>query len=108
MRISDWSSDVCSSDLNGRPEYGGFRVLKLLRPTSQYVEHLWQGAERRPFHNVDDDQRLHAAAREVVADARGDRTAHNQGEQTGDVESFWMKEAIKMKRESRLMFGTKI
>src|SRR3546814_19150644 len=81
MRISDWSSDVCSSDLNGRPEYGGFRVLKLLRPTSQYVEHLWQGAERRPFHNVDDDQRLHAAAREVVADARGDRTAHNQGEQ---------------------------
>src|SRR3546814_2280796 len=32
MRISDWSSDVCSSDLAFGPEVGGFRGMILRQP----------------------------------------------------------------------------
>src|SRR3546814_4827365 len=35
MRISDWSSDVCSSDLrhqNGRPAFGALDLDKIARP----------------------------------------------------------------------------
>src|SRR3546814_7242509 len=40
MRISDWSSDVCSSDLNGRPH-----------PVRQVVGHRGQDRRRRiPDH----------------------------------------------------------
>src|SRR3546814_15132984 len=44
MRISDWSSDVCSSDLQGEPQFSGCLGLKLdFRRaifTSQSCNHL--------------------------------------------------------------------
>src|SRR3546814_16590688 len=38
MRISDWSSDVCASDLTRRTEFGLFRVLQA-RQRSEVVIH---------------------------------------------------------------------
>src|SRR3546814_441832 len=35
MRISDWSSDVCSSDLDGGSDWVGRRVTKRGRPSSR-------------------------------------------------------------------------
>src|SRR3546814_1213320 len=44
MRISDWSSDVCSSDLTDAPSAWGW-----------ILEYLWDGnkAEGRGFHTAD-------------------------------------------------------
>src|SRR3546814_2639975 len=52
MRISDWSSDVCSSDLEGGADRRG--IVRLLRPG------LGAGAEQRGqpaarFHRLDGD-----------------------------------------------------
>src|SRR3546814_7901948 len=33
MRISDWSSDVCSSDLTGRPDEGDRRLTVIRAPS---------------------------------------------------------------------------
>src|SRR3546814_14014573 len=44
MRISDWSSDVCSSDLGGSDERFADRIALLLR------EHLKRGLLDRPEH----------------------------------------------------------
>src|SRR3546814_2574965 len=40
MRISDWSSDVCSSDL---PERDRYRLPKTFRKTDGQVEKSWSG-----------------------------------------------------------------
>src|SRR3546814_2555826 len=49
MRISDWSSDVCSSDLLGII----FLVIKGSEYHAEYLEGLMSGAgERQTFHSV--------------------------------------------------------
>src|SRR3546814_11545080 len=57
MRISDWSSDVCSSDLNGR---------RAQRQWRRQV-HQWRDQGRQP--RAIDAQRLHRA-RHRLADGR--------------------------------------
>src|SRR3546814_13029019 len=59
MRISDWSSDVCSSDLD-RAERGGVRPRRINR---ERPEAAARGHELA-------DQRLHAAARHQRAHGR--------------------------------------
>src|SRR3546814_10487511 len=60
MRISDWSSDVCSSDLTG-----GYSLYEAKRqrhdnahpfPSSVDVEHF--AAARRPQHDPDDQAEI--------------------------------------------------
>src|SRR3546814_8476116 len=88
MRISDWSSDVCSSDLLGRSggycrggalcRHGAFRPppdphsLDLLRPAGADAELSWAGgvADRRPGGHP--EPLLQARAR-LVPPAAGDR-----------------------------------
>src|SRR3546814_13484610 len=58
MRISDWSSDVCSSDLSGEKDApafcgagnaGAFRhIISRTRPWAWAIEHPLRGGER-PF-----------------------------------------------------------
>src|SRR3546814_4174521 len=60
MRISDWSSDVCSSDLGAHlclrrtavnalklTEHAGERVLRLNRPAGDLLDKLARSEERR-------------------------------------------------------------
>src|SRR3546814_10580263 len=88
MRISDWSSDVCSSDLAGRPRQGraaaAVRLRRLREPAGRRGR-VQQPAPRRAVRDADDD-RLgdpallrgavggagHAARAGAVADARSE------------------------------------
>src|SRR3546814_8014146 len=70
MRISDWSSDVCSSDLADR--HAPPRPAQSLRAT--------QGAHPRPGHHGSLDARVHRLARP----ARG-RTAAAAGHDAGQL-----------------------
>src|SRR3546814_14084107 len=47
MRISDWSSDVCSSDLNGRREGGYFSADTPSRRARSPSRRRWNGRENR-------------------------------------------------------------
>src|SRR3546814_17105820 len=58
MRISDWSSDVCSSDLFGphlpcrvgiRQQLGGSLLLRLLRQVIPQLDYLYAVAGQRAF-----------------------------------------------------------
>src|SRR3546814_15504235 len=44
MRISDWSSDVCSSDLEGVSQ-----TRFVVQRTITHLRHRWQGAIRGPL-----------------------------------------------------------
>src|SRR3546814_4947558 len=48
MRISDWSSDVCSSDLTERARQGGHTVKRSVIRKSQpaYASHKWAKGQR--------------------------------------------------------------
>src|SRR3546814_6731199 len=46
MRISDWSSDVCSSDLPEDDRYGADDVRTIERNASQGAEELLDGVQR--------------------------------------------------------------
>src|SRR3546814_5186513 len=60
MRISDWSSDVCSSDLVGRGEIGtvqdGPREIRVLQLASRHIGAAQHGvAERGTDIGIEDD-----------------------------------------------------
>src|SRR3546814_18628911 len=91
MRISDWSSDVCSSDLSGAPKVRAMEIIDEVEPVKRgiyggAVGYLgWDGnmdtaiAIRTP---VIKDGSVHVQARgAVVADsdpqAEGDATINN-------------------------------
>src|SRR3546814_6170084 len=46
MRISDWSSDVCSSDLGGIKALGGAKIKLLVVDTGDSVEKARRAAQR--------------------------------------------------------------
>src|SRR3546814_18574822 len=48
MRISDWSSDVCSSDLTGLPLLGGSQELESLIPAFRAEDQAVQMTARVP------------------------------------------------------------
>src|SRR3546814_12562211 len=76
MRISDWSSDVCSSDLRGRPDRAGaLGRVRRGRPAGRGALRL---ARRRVLHDRPDQPRLrdHGAVRRGLLARRqegGDR-----------------------------------
>src|SRR3546814_4418769 len=65
MRISDWSSDVCSSDLAG----AGHQVLAPVRRTGGKTQRVEIGDERleRLVGDVEDDQLLVRSEADPVA-----------------------------------------
>src|SRR3546814_5477032 len=80
MRISDWSSDVCSSDLQHMNAVGDF-VQTILRParhglgteTQPFRQHLAQGALTGPpvsayAHQIDRNTAFHAGLRQQHVD----------------------------------------
>src|SRR3546814_10135514 len=76
MRISDWSSDVCSSDLSGHrdgssdgPENGEARVLEVARPVGAGVL-ADRGAEGAACADVAGDPGAIGRV-QVLQDARG-------------------------------------
>src|SRR3546814_4450810 len=109
MRISDWSSDVCSSDLRARPvkfvilprlraepiateESGAIGGERLRRP----VDHrLLRDRGLEPVGLANDPARQHAAARAAgdeqcvrVGDAKLDRTVDRSEEHTSELQSL--------------------
>src|SRR3546814_1429683 len=62
MRISDWSSDVCSSDLAGEPALGGQPLVEPGRDRGAVGQQLAKGGGR--------DQVAQAVAGGAVAQAR--------------------------------------
>src|SRR3546814_4549477 len=91
MRISDWSSDVCSSDLVGQPRSraGGHAYARRLRPPQQPA---------RQHRQRDADERLslrlaQALAQRAPVDARVDQHRHRAGlerseEHTSELQSL--------------------
>src|SRR3546814_10611805 len=68
MRISDWSSDVCSSDLNARPAVGGGRAVHARAHAG-----LLQPAVPPPVRDAQRMARRQARVRSRAgADARGE------------------------------------
>src|SRR3546814_4864872 len=57
MRISDWSSDVCSSDLAGHRDWFPDRVMAELRghQSADGTSPVWE-ALGRPFYRMDFDE----------------------------------------------------
>src|SRR3546814_19160165 len=55
MRISDWSSDVCSSDLNGLADHVKTvdRIARVHHPQSRGVSEVRFGRLRMMFHRTD-------------------------------------------------------
>src|SRR3546814_12277765 len=85
MRISDWSSDVCSSDLLREEQYVGHHIIPLVR------EHL-TGPTETGLGLVDDEE--HAATlamrleRFEIADGQIDDAAgtqHGLGDKRGEI-----------------------
>src|SRR3546814_9168194 len=74
MRISDWSSDVCSSDLLGALGAGCRHVLRhlLLADAEAPVrDHPARIGDRRVGEGLTDDGDLHAAALEELVGLEG-------------------------------------
>src|SRR3546814_3664867 len=72
MRISDWSSDVCSSDLFGG-DVAGWRF--------QHIPHAADhAAEESGSHQSDGQQRIHAAAGAVQPGRAADRHEQEPGD----------------------------
>src|SRR3546814_20031312 len=91
MRISDWSSDVCSSDLRARHERGTARpgglesreqneVLRIWRETLQMVEYAaaCRHAARRDDHLGVGVRRQRLGLLDL-ADIMGDRSEERRG-----------------------------
>src|SRR3546814_9456683 len=101
MRISDWSSDVCSSDLLGNPVRGRYRLAAQLFPTagleirfnlplagrlpSAVEDHLLQGFDEGCNRTAPEGQRETVprfGQRRIVCDHRylpmGERLGHRQ------------------------------
>src|SRR3546814_9942870 len=72
MRISDWSSDVCSSDLVRRREIGRLREFRI-EPVDERLAIAVEHPEREP-------QRPHilAAQRLLVTESEGFHRVHRQ------------------------------
>src|SRR3546814_20865057 len=51
MRISDWSSDVCSSDLHGTRLAAAVAHEPALRRKGRSPNHYCTGGKRHPFHS---------------------------------------------------------
>src|SRR3546814_13165974 len=91
MRISDWSSDVCSSDLNGVDIYGKFahphKCNELLRPRQRWLRafRLPRAHLERPTPDSGLEDRaaatstLGALGRVTVPAKSGDRTSGVKG-----------------------------
>src|SRR3546814_17154157 len=70
MRISDWSSDVCSSDLKGCRRSGGYRTDKVELCT----RHSHGGLHRSGAYQVDgmnEDNKQNEELNEDIAEASG-------------------------------------
>src|SRR3546814_17892028 len=86
MRISDWSSDVCSSDLETEQEQraGLVQSLEIARAAAQILE--TRKAEHEIFSanldRLDDLQSQHAAAKEALTAASKSLTAINAHRET--------------------------
>src|SRR3546814_12359054 len=59
MRISDWSSDVCSSDLVGLRQFGGTdRLAHDLEAAHQQIELAGRRGARRRRRDIDRDDEI--------------------------------------------------
>src|SRR3546814_3913897 len=74
MRISDWSSDVCSSDLNHRQDH---RICKVPVP----------GIFRPAIERAAVKARAHGETRSFARDERRDRQARSE-EHTSELQSL--------------------
>src|SRR3546814_14915947 len=82
MRISDWSSDVCSSDLKGCRRSGGYRTDKVELCT----RHSHGGLHRSGAYQVDgmnEDNKQNEELNEDIAEASGPAQAEGADAQNG-------------------------
>src|SRR3546814_4705055 len=100
MRISDWSSDVCSSDLEpkgaeikrrlGQAEIVLGRIAKHVRTTAQgFLDHVQRIAEARIIRREKAQvQKLEQAGVDVVAAEGGRQAAVRSEEHTSELQSL--------------------
>src|SRR3546814_12252741 len=95
MRISDWSSDVCSSDLRALPSWC-LRLIVLVEaraaPRLRTVEGLWRRSTRtRPGRMTD-----FIRAEELLPAADIDATIHDELGRASGTERVWQYEWIQL------------
>src|SRR3546814_9601730 len=83
MRISDWSSDVCSSDLYADSQNGRFLGAEMAGPGAEHIGHLLAWALQQqlsvaqmlemPFYHPVVEEGLRTALRRAAAGAAPDR-----------------------------------
>src|SRR3546814_9046917 len=83
MRISDWSSDVCSSDLDPTSAFGGIIAFnrELDADTAKLIV-------ERQFVEVIIAPRISAAARQIVAAKQNVRLLERSEEHTSELKSL--------------------
>src|SRR3546814_11684942 len=79
MRISDWSSDVCSSDLFGEISTGKSSLIRALAPHAQVASDARGGTTRAVGHY---DGQLPDGRPLVLADVPGSREAGGEAHET--------------------------
>src|SRR3546814_4498251 len=84
MRISDWSSDVCSSDLTYRVRRDGQQNILDLRPIGQSLVHRDRPRRRRP----DDGMRAHQLGNRTLDDLERDIDLGRSEEHTSELQSL--------------------
>src|SRR3546814_6560514 len=94
MRISDWSSDVCSSDLAGRQLLQRFRHLararRTLRASGRGHQHRRPARRRVGLHQCGGDlfRRVQPPARMVPDPARAQLRTRRSEEHTSELQSL--------------------
>src|SRR3546814_2284003 len=71
MRISDWSSDVCSSDLYGKPRW----------EQSEHIQHAVHGEHEDPSDEHSGDDHAHAHHHDTHGDGTAGYHPHERSEE---------------------------